>query len=551
MGRTGFVQKKILRSGLMGLLFLFVGCTQKQNTDPIVVPPGQLIEYSNELFLGISSTFYSVELHRLNAASGEFFSIRDITPESKERVQTVHFVLPKDLNQAGVYLVRANMSRQGLNFSALVIPGRLTRPSIESTLTAEIIGTYPGFDYDRLTPATVVEIETYIAKKAKDLISLYGLNTEEMGAKVWMSFLRNNLGVDPDFHALLEPVGIEFTLNSGGKITGPPFPFGAENRSPVLDLGNSTSTTQPVPAQEMSELLIRARATDPEGHFLLFQWSLEGKVAATTEGEFRWIPQFDQSRPEPYQVRLLVTDGGTPSIFQWNVMVSDLNRPPQVTVACPKATKEWETWHCSISAVDYDGDPITFRISDKDTKARVSVNGQQTDDTTRVLGITAEKIEIEYTPNNLDAERRNFFLDISASDGKMGQTFIPQNVLVEDINSPPTLVTLNGSPVIPFLAGDVAREWDYCSNSDPDGGQPFKFYFEIRDPDNQTAAAPRNQHPDEVAVTFGGPLKEALRPLTEAEGCPVSTPEVMYFCYEWRPTSFPRTGNLTLQLKDN
>lgn len=542
----------LLKSFVAVVSGTLLACTGGQKGDPIVLPSGQLIEYSNSAFVDVAKTYYTMELLRFDPASKKFYSVGDLTPtENKDLAQSIRHIIPKIENKSGLYIVRASLAVQGVNLTALVTKDDMVLPSLASTLLVELVTKYPKFDVQTVTDDTVrtltAEIEKAILRAQKE----FDVSPLEFTYRAWYRFLQNYVARDQDFLELADEKGFSFTVDSSGMVSSEPYPFGVQNTPPDLDAGNSTPTGTVIQGRENSKLTLKGRGNDAEADVIIYRWYRNGVFQSKDPITWDWTPGFDAANGEIYKVTLKISDGGIPREVLWDVNILDYNRPPELTQECTKDIEEGKSWSCTIQAMDFDGDPISFTVADRSTSARVLVNGQKTNDTTRVLTVASSEIKLEITPNNNDAKKRNMYLEVSASDGKLGVTSLPLNVGVKDINSPPEIIFHNGSAIKSMIDGTVAHEWDYCANEDPDGIGPYRFMIEVRDPDNQAAAHPRNLDPDQVTVNFGGSLKEALTVVSEAEGCPLSSSEKSFFCFEWKPHHSPKTGTLTLTLKDD
>lgn len=539
-------------------------CQAEKAAEPIVIPPGELVQYTNADFLTISKSYYSVEAAKYDAASGNFFAIQDLTPKTdKENEQVVNFLLPKNLNEPGIYLIKVNLPRAGAPLTALVFPGEVARPSIESTLLVDFLTKYTdqnkkGLNLETLDATDIKKIESLIREMVASADARYRLSSRELSISSHLQFLRNYLSYQKPLLDQGIDIGMKYSYQSSGQVQVAPFPFGRPNTQPSLDTGNSTSTGRPVRVRETQEMNVQAFGVDEEGDSILYDWKL-GDLATSEKAQlFQWAPGFQDSRPEYYQLTLELTDGGLPRMINWDVEVIDYNRAPELISECSTKTREWETWTCVLKAVDFDGDPISFEIADNGTDARVVVNGQQTDDTTRRIRVdNTSELTISFTPNNNDAGKRAAFLEVTMDDGKMGRSTRILVLSVEDINSPPELIYVNGSPIQPLNpANTVAREWDYCAEEDPDGLGPFRFFIEIRDPDNQASAFPRSQHPDKVSVNYAGTLKDDIRIFDHFGSepgdneCPASDNIRSVMCFEWKPRNTPRTGTMTITVSD-
>lgn len=218
----------------------------------------------------------------------------------------------------------------------------------------------------------------------------------------------------------------------------------------------------------------------------------------TLQRNLSWTPDFNESKPDAYKIKLVITDGGPAQSYAWSLLVDNMNRKPYVTKNCIDTVKESENWStCKVTAVDFDGEPMSFTVSDSGISARLKMNGQGTDDSTRKLTLNnLTEATIELIPNNEDALRRSAYIELTISDSSGGTEIVPLNVFIEDKNTAPDIV----GTYTPLVVGGGQHEWDYCSQQDPDGKAPFFFSIEVRDPDNQQAAFPRSQHPDTVQI---------------------------------------------------
>jgi hypothetical protein len=107
----------------------------------------------------------------------------------------------------------------------------------------------------------------------------------------------------------------------------------AANRSPMLDpIADKT-------VAEGSELMFTAIATDPDNNQITFSLdpdqSPAGAMIDPTTGVFRWTPTEEQGGlPQPFTVRVLATDNGTPALADsesFTVTVTEVNRSPALT----------------------------------------------------------------------------------------------------------------------------------------------------------------------------------------------------------------------------
>lgn len=546
--------KKIIFLSVLSLVL--ASCTAQEKSSPIVIPPGTEVQYSNAEFVDLAKEFYSVQLKVYDPISKKFTGIQDLTPkEKKTNLQNISYIIPKDKDSNGFYIIDVQMSRLGMGFQAIVIPGAITTPDLATTMTYELLFNYPKKEITTHSIEFVTAIENSIRKDLAEVNKRVQF-PDDLTMTSKYRFYKNGVSSRVDFLKMLDKAGIEFTFNDLGVVTKEPYPFGKKNALPTLDTSNSTPLNREVRGAEKGETKIRGFGMDSDNDYILYQWYKEDVYFGNKPKEFVWIPNFDESRTDPYKIKLAISDGGPLQSSEWSLIVDNLNRKPYVTKNCTDTVKEWETYTCKITAVDFDGESLKFVVSDNATSARIKVNGQPTDDTTRKITLdNITEATIEFTPNNEDALRRSGYIEISVSDTSGGTETLPLNVFVQDINSAPDIV---GSFTVLNVSGGQ-HEWDYCEKKDPDGKAPFFFKVEVRDPDNQANAFPRSQHPDKVQVNVAGTLSDKVARIDDptdtanyAPGaCPQSTSEVMYFCYVWRPTQSEKTGTLTFTMKDN
>jgi large repetitive protein len=527
-------------------------CTKKDESTPIVLPPGTTVAYSTKDFIPFSQEFYLVELSKYNQTDKVFDIIQDISPKiNLEADQQIEYILPKEKNTAGAFIISVNLFRQSFTFQSFVLPGEIAKPSLASTLTVDLLTNYKERDILDYREDTIKQIEEYAAQyienKSKNYPELAVLSLSSV-----YKFYRNGLGSDLDFLELLTDLDINFTYNNLGVVTAAPYPFGIKNSFPMMDLSNMTANINPVQATEKMETIIKGQAVDPDGDVVFYKWTLEGNPHATKiQMEFRWTPDYDGYRIEPYIASLVVTDGGIGQKTDWRVQVANLNRIPKAVSNCPKELREGVKVTCRVTAEDFDGETMSFRLNDTGVNARATMNGQQTNDTTRLMTIpNVDAVDFEFTPNNLDAFSRSAYFQVEVIDASGGISFAPLIFSVEDINSPPDMVGTYQQ-----IVNNTDHEWDFCARENPDDGsqQPFSFYVQASDPDNATASV---EYGFDILSTpvITGTLACAGAGCATPITCPnnlVSTPQNQYFCFRWKPSENKKTGTLAFTFKDN
>lgn len=533
------------------MIGLVSSCTKKDDSTPIVLPPGTAIEYATDEFVSFSQEFYNVELSKYNPTDKYFEVVTDISPKlNRGEGQKVTYTLPKDKNTAGVFIIDVSLSRQAFNFQSFVLANKVAKPSLASTLTVDLINHYLEREINTYREDTINEIEnyiiSYIEKKSAQYPQLAKLNIPAA-----YKFYKNGLSNDLEFLKLVKDRDIKFNYNSAGLVTSAPYPFGIKNNLPALDLANTTSTKNTVQSTEKLEVYIKAQAVDADNDFLIYNWTLDNKPIDTKlQTEFRWTPDYDGFRVEPYTATLTLTDGGIEQVINWKIQVANFNRPPKVTSNCPKEVKEGVNVTCTISAVDFDGEKISFKMIDTGVNARATLNGSKTDDVTRQISVpNVDSVEFSFTPNNKDALTRSAYFQVEVSDESGGVTLAPIILTIEDINTPPDIVG-----TYTMITSNADHEWDYCAAENPDGGTTaFDFYVKSQDPDNANSSEEYGYDILSKPVVTGSLSCTGVGcavPIT----CPsnlVSTPAEQYFCYSWKPSETKKTGTLAFTFKDN
>lgn len=526
-------------------------CKKEDSSEQIILPSGTEVQYTNSEFLTVSSEFYSVELLKYEKTINEFNPLSNITPkQSLGSNQSVSYILPKDKNTAGVFLIRVNMSREALALESFVLPGQVTKPNMASTLLVELLKKYPNRPLDDYRVETLTAFQTYIDQHIKKTFEKYP-TISEFSFSDRYKFIKNSLSTNYEFLELLYDYNVNFTYESTGVVKQSPYPFGKKNIFPQLDLANSTPNNKDVNGIEKNEVTIRGKAIDLDNDQLLYTWKKEGQVVDYKEKtEFKWTPDYNEFRLEPYVVQLIVTDGGPEQTLNWRIKVADLNRRPEVTSNCPKVGKEDVELTCEISAVDHDGQKMKFTFKDTGVNARALINGQKTNDVTRSITYNdVTKIELKFTPSNKDAFLRSAFFQIDVEDESGGMTTYSLPFGLEDVNSAPQML---GN--LSTIEANTDHEWDYCAEENPDGGlTPYDFYIQVQDPDNLTETAEGGF--DIVSTpTMTGSLACVGEGCVETLTCPgtlVSSPTQQYFCYRWKPAHNKKTGSIFFTFKDD
>ncbi len=180
-------------------------------------------------------------------------------------------------------------------------------------------------------------------------------------------------------------------------------------------------------------------ASDPEGKSLSF--SIANRPTwlsfSASTGRLSGTPS-SSAAGEYVEIRIQVSDGrSTATLGPFSITVLDANRPPSISGAPATAAREGQAYEFTPTAVDADGDTLTFAISNRPSWA--SFNSA----TGRVAGTPGTGSVGTYSN-----------ITISVSDGKLGASLSPFAIAVQQISlgsvtlswQAPTL-RLDGTPL--------------------------------------------------------------------------------------------------------
>lgn len=508
------------------------GCLEEQgSSSEIVIPPGSLLQFDLKETNVVSTKKYSMYLAEFNQEDKMTKNLLDMTTDAKP--DYVRAIMPKGLSPSGALVLRIVMEFRTTPWHALVYPGEIISPSLETTLVYNLLSTYPGKALNTYTPAEIKAITEAVTQFKNERMAMFGI-AADFSPDLLYRFLRNGLSNSYDFLTLLKGYGVEFTYNSDGDILQEPYPFGVMNRPPILDEKSTTKVAQQLVA-EGKKLEIRATARDPDGDQVFYAWLLEGSLIASEEGVVRWEPGYDDSRPDPYSMSVMLSDGGKITRVEWPVLVENVNRRPTFTANCPTEIDENKEWKCVVKITDQDGDPVKASVEEIIGSNPLYLNNQAAPAEVQ----NATQVELRWTPNNEDARKGVVTVGLQLLDSWAGLTLVSLPIVVKDTNSSPIL--LGGvNPVY-----DNPIEWDYCSSSSPDSVEPYQFFLDFQDPDN-VGSSPATP-PDVITVTTAGTLKAEIVQLGAAQ----TLADRVRYTYVWKPVHARLKGTFIITLKDN
>jgi hypothetical protein len=150
---------------------------------------------------------------------------------------------------------------------------------------------------------------------------------------------------------------------------------GNVNRPPALDpIGSKT-------VKEGQLLTITITANDPDGDTLTYSASNlpAGATFDPTTQTFSWSPAYDQAGNYP-EVRFTVTDSGIPAASASEaitITVGNVNRLPVLASIGHRTTNEGELLEFTITAIDPDGDALTYSANNLPSGATFDPGAQK------------------------------------------------------------------------------------------------------------------------------------------------------------------------------
>ncbi|MDH7564232.1 MAG: PKD domain-containing protein [Candidatus Bathyarchaeota archaeon] len=116
-------------------------------------------------------------------------------------------------------------------------------------------------------------------------------------------------------------------------------------------------------------------STDPDGDTLTYEWLLDGAFQSADQN-WTYTPNYDSSGN--HVVKLVVSDGSANVSQEWNVMVVNVNRPPEVTFYSPAdhelSINEGQSIEFTQISIDPDDDPLSYKWLLNGTEQATSQN---------------------------------------------------------------------------------------------------------------------------------------------------------------------------------
>ncbi|NJL25613.1 MAG: hypothetical protein HC902_10855 [Calothrix sp. SM1_5_4] len=402
MGRRTLTKRALLCAWIAAAV---LSCSQGSDNSSIVIPPGQELSFSTEEFLKYSDANFEMKIRSVTGNT-TLADVSDLTATSTSyaanKTTSFRFIVPKTVSVKGLAVVDIVSKSTSLNWKAIILdPTQEIRPTVETTLLYDLLSKYDAIDMRSYNIEDLKELQKYIDRFSVERQDLFGVTGTLKASEIYR-FVRNGLSSDLVFLGMLDKMGMHFDVDAFGRVLSAPYPFGLKNNAPIIDDARTTPLGT-VGAFETVRVDVRLEARDPDGDrlFYYFQYLEDGSIFKDAK-IWTWTPSYFDSRPTPYRLRAFVSDGSMePILLNWDIIVSDNNRPPRMSGTCPTEVTEGETWVCDL----YADDP------DEDDKTRFSLVGitfpnavPKMNGVTWVPGTLYETrhLRIEWTPSNRD-----------------------------------------------------------------------------------------------------------------------------------------------------
>ncbi|MGE0820580.1 MAG: protein kinase [Candidatus Binatia bacterium] len=236
------------------------------------------------------------------------------------------------------------------------------------------------------------------------------------------------------------------------KVTPPPEPSLPALEPPIMT-EISPKVTGEVSVAEGERLAFAVEAESTQPKLLKFLWTLDGKKQA--EGK-KWTykPGYEDGGDRPHEVKAIVSDGKNPPREQtWKVRVKDVNRPPVLANASPKAG--------SVQVSAGETQEFTVQASDPDREDRLvyvwSVDGQEmTRGSDRSWRLPASTTDASHT------------VTVQVIDKGNERVQVAWNVKTKAVAQPPRFVDV--APNTPKISTESGNPLDFTATAELVGG---------------------------------------------------------------------------------
>ncbi|MEW6062851.1 MAG: Ig-like domain-containing protein [Nanoarchaeota archaeon] len=209
---------------------------------------------------------------------------------------------------------------------------------------------------------------------------------------------------------------------------------------PQIDSFNPTS---PIIVDEGTITPVSIYFSDPDGDPLTVSIYYDGELVDPTASNITITPNYakgdfypDSSAIGNHNIKVTVSDGTSEVFQEWDVTVNDVNIAPKITFPSQdskmKFFEDFNSGLFAISAVDADGDPITYSASNLPS-------GATFDPLTHML---------LWTPTA--GQRGEYQITLTASDGALSSSID----LILVVNRPPVIENFDPSSELTISEGD-------------------------------------------------------------------------------------------------
>jgi hypothetical protein len=231
------------------------------------------------------------------------------------------------------------------------------------------------------------------------------------------------------------------------------------NQAPVITSWNPLID---VTISESESKTFSVSASDPDGDPITYKWFLDGsEIDGLTVNTYEFTTTYNDSRVNPYVIKVEVSDGELTVDRVWNVTVEETNRPPKILSQAPTSPvtmAENTTRNFSVTYIDEDGDTVTFTWL---------LDGNV------LLG--KDKSELAWYANFSSAGDHT--LSVRIRDVNQGQTTAVWTVTVTNTNQPPTITgrTPSGDPTV----GEGLMQNFTVTAKDNDPGDSLSYSWKV------------------------------------------------------------------------
>ena len=209
-------------------------------------------------------------------------------------------------------------------------------------------------------------------------------------------------------------------------------------------IGSFTPNASSVTVAEGASQAFTLSASDLDNDVpFTYAWVLDGVTQLETSSLFTYSPSFDDE--DTHTIIGTVTDASNASVSNsWTVVVSGTNRAPVLNTIPALTAKEDEEFIFEVSAVDPDGNLVTFTTNLANVSFTSVRDGNSTTGTAT------------WTPTNDDVGNKT--INITAKDSSLQASQLV-TITVNNTNDAPTITGFSPSDATPKLAADKSTSF--------------------------------------------------------------------------------------------